>query len=168
LDVPFTIFFRRKAVTTTLPTKSSQTLSPIYGQDPFRALQNEMDNLIAQFETNWNGEQLPRLATPSLDLSETDGSIQVRMDMPGIKPSDIQIEVTGNTLRVRGERKEEKEEKGKSYHRMERRYGMFARSVTLPCEVNEEKIEAECHDGVLTVTLPKTEPSKTKKIKVKG
>jgi HSP20 family protein len=155
-------------MTTTLPTRTSQTLSPLFSREPFRTLQEEMDNLISRFETEWNGEQLPRLMTPSLDLSETDDSLQVRMDMPGIKPSDIDIEVIGNTLRISGERKEEKEEKGKMYYRMERHYGTFARMVTLPCEVNENKIEAECHDGVLTLTLPKTEQSKSKKIKVKG
>jgi HSP20 family protein len=155
-------------MTTTLPTRTSRTLRPFFSRDPFRALHEEMDDLIAQFKTEWNGEQLPRLTTPSLDLSETDNTLQVRMDMPGIKPSDIDIEVTGNTLRVSGERKEEKEEKGNTYHRVERHYGTFARMVTLPCEVNENKIEAECHDGVLTLTLPKTEQSKSKKIKVKG
>jgi HSP20 family protein len=155
-------------MTTTLPARTSWGLRPFFSRDPFRALQDEMDDLIGQFETEWNGDLPSRVTAPSLDLSETDDSLQVRMDMPGIKADDVNIEVTGNTLRVTGERKEEKEEKGKTYHRVERRYGKFARALSLPCAVKEDKIEAECRDGVLTVTLPKTEPSRTKKIKVKG
>lgn len=154
-------------MTTTLPARASRALRPFTLRDPFRALQEQMDDLIARFETEWNGEPLPSITAPLLDLSETDDSLQVRTDMPGIKPEDINIEVTGNTLRISGERKEEKEEKGKTYHRVERRYGTFARSLTLPCTVQEDKIEAECHDGVLNVTLPKTEQARTKKIKVK-
>jgi HSP20 family protein len=90
------------------------------------------------------------------------------MDIPGMEAKDIDIEVTGNTLNVSGERKEEKEEKGKTWHRIERKTGSFARSVTLPSAVMEEKVEAAYKDGVLTITLPKTEEAKTHKVKVKG
>lgn len=155
-------------MTTTLPARTSRALSPFFTRDPFRSLQDDLESLLTQFEGEFNGGSTLRVAAPSLDLVETDKAFQARLDMPGIKPNDIDIEVTGNTLRISGERKEEKEEKGKTYHRVERRYGTFARSVTLPCEVQEDKIEAECRDGVLTVTLPKTEQAKTKKIKVKG
>jgi HSP20 family protein len=71
-------------------------------------------------------------------------------------------------LTVAGERKEEKEEKGKTFHRVERLYGNFSRSVTLPCSVNEEEVAAEYKDGVLTIKLPKAEEAKAHKIKVKG
>jgi len=155
-------------MTTTLPRRASGTLSPLFGRDPFRALQEQMDDLIARFESEWNGEPVGGLTVPSLDVSETEDALQVRMDMPGIKPDDIDIEVSGNTLRISGERKEEKQEQGKTVHRVERRYGTFARAVTLPCPVNEDEIDAECREGVLTVTLPKTEQARTKKIKVKG
>ena len=78
------------------------------------------------------------------------------------------IEVRADTLHVRGEHTEEREEKGKTFHRIERRAGSFSRSVALPCSVDEEKVTAECRDGVLTISLPKTEESKTRKVKVKG
>jgi HSP20 family protein len=81
---------------------------------------------------------------------------------------DFDIEVNGNIVTVRGERKEEKEEKGKTFHRVERRYGSFSRSMTLPCNVNEDEVAAEYASGVLTVTLPKREDTAPKKVSVKG
>jgi HSP20 family protein len=105
---------------------------------------------------------------PALDVSETDTVIDVRMDLPGITAKDIDIQVNGNLLTVSGERKEEKEEKGKAVHRGERSYGQFFRSVTLPSNVIESEVAAEYKDGVLTIKLPKTEQSKAHKIKVKS
>ncbi|MFH1303231.1 MAG: Hsp20/alpha crystallin family protein, partial [Planctomycetota bacterium] len=98
-----------------------------------------------------------------LDMSETDDEIEVRMDVPGILPEEIEVEVSGNTLFITGERKEEKETKGKTYHRIERTYGSFSRSVTLPCDVESDHIEAQCENGVLTVTLPKSDFRKPQK-----
>ena len=85
-----------------------------------------------------------------------------------MKPDEIDIEITENMLNISGERKEEKEEKGRTFHRVERHTGHFSRSIMLPCEVNENKIEARSHEGVLTITLPKTETAKTKRIKVQS
>ncbi|MFM7036271.1 MAG: Hsp20/alpha crystallin family protein [Planctomycetaceae bacterium] len=82
-------------------------------------------------------------------MSESDEMIQVRMDVPGLKASEIHVEVTGNTLRISGEHKEEKK-KRRTYHRLERRVGTFSRTITLPAEVMEQKVSAECQDGVLT------------------
>jgi HSP20 family protein len=152
----------------TLPTKVSRTLRPLFSREPFHALREEMDDLIGRFSADWGGDLFSREFSPSLDLSEVDDSLQIRMDVPGIKPEDINIEVTGNSLRISGERKEEKEEKGKHYHRLERRSGSFSRTVALPCAVKEDHVKAECHEGILTVTLPKTEKAKTHKVKVKG
>ena len=104
-----------------------------------------------------------------MDVSETDKTVEVRLDLPGIKPEDVDIQLCAGTLTVRGERREEEEKKDKerNYHRVERRYGNFSRSVTLPCGVREDEAAAEYKDGVLTVTLPKSEESKTRRIKVK-
>jgi len=107
-------------------------------------------------------------ALPSLDISETDKSVEVRLDLPGVKPKEIDIRLNGNLLTIRGERREEREEKGKTYHRVERRAGAFSRSITLPCAIQEDEGAAEYHDGVLTITLPKTEEAKTRKIAVKS
>jgi HSP20 family protein len=155
-------------MSTALSTRISRGLAPLFGREPFRSLQQEMDDLLGRFSADWDGEWLRGAMVPSVDLSETDGSLQVRMDLPGVKPEEIQVEVIGNTLRVHGERKEEKEEKGKTYHRVERRSGSFARAITLPCAVKDDKVNAECHEGVLTITLPKTEVAKPHKVTVKS
>jgi HSP20 family protein len=112
----------------------------------------------------WPSERI----VPSLDLAETDGTIEVRMDIPGMEAKDIDIQVNGNLLTISGERKEEKVEKGKTYHRIERRTGSFSRSVTLPCPVKDEAVDAQYKSGILTVKLPKTEEAKSKKITVKS
>ena len=104
-----------------------------------------------------------------MDVSETDKAVEVRLDVPGINPADVDIQLSSGTLTVRGERKEEEEEKDKdrNYHRVERRCGSFSRTVTLPCSVREDEAAAEYKDGVLTITLPKSEEAKTRRIKVK-
>ncbi len=155
-------------MSTALSTRISRGLAPLFSHEPFHTLQEEMDDLIGRFSADWNGEWLRGVMVPSIDVTESDNSLEVRMDVPGVKSDEINIEVTGNTLRVSGERKEEKEEKGKTYHRVERRSGSFARSLTLPCAVRDDKVSAESHEGVLTITLPKTEESKTHKVKVKS
>jgi HSP20 family protein len=106
-------------------------------------------------------------AYPAADVSETDKTIEVKMDLPGINANDIDVQVNGNLLTVSGERKEEKEEKGKTYHRIERRNGRFSRSTTLPAAVKEDKVDAQYHDGVLTITMDKAEEAKSRRIKVK-
>jgi HSP20 family protein len=111
----------------------------------------------------WSLERI----TPSLDLAETALTIEVRMDIPGIEAKDLDIQVSENVLTISGERKEEREEKGKTYHRVERRTGAFSRSVVLPCPVKESAVDAQYRNGILTVRLPKAEESKSKKITVK-
>ena len=149
------------------PTRASRGLRPFFGRDAFVSLREEMDDLMSRFFSDWGGDWLSRDFVPPLDLSETDENLQLRMDVPGMKPEEIEIELTGNALRISGERKQQEEQEGSSYHRIERRSGSFSRSVTLPCAVNEDQIGAECRDGILTVTLPKTEKAKTHKVKVK-
>jgi len=105
---------------------------------------------------------------PSLDLVETDTALEVRMDVPGVKPEDIDVQLSGNLLTIAGKRSEEKEENGKTYHRVERSYGSFSRSLTLPCNVKDEKVDAKIEEGVLRVTLQKTDDAKTRKIKVQS
>jgi HSP20 family protein len=151
-------------MTTALSTRVSRALQPLF--DPFAGLQKEMDDLMGRFQADWNGDRLP--AVPAADLFETDDALTIRMDMPGMKAEEINVEVSGNTVRVSGEHKEEKEEKGKTWHRIERRSGTFARAITLPASVKDDKVSAECKDGVLTITLPKTESAKTHRVTVKN
>ena len=127
-----------------------------------------MNEALSRFSRSGGEGFLTGESIPALDLSETDGKIEIKMDLPGIKPEEISIEVRGDTLHISGEHKEEKEEKDKTFYHMERHTGSFDRTVTLPCAVDESKVDAECHDGVLTVSLPKTAESQMHKIKVKG
>lgn len=154
-------------MSTELSTRPSGGLTSWFSRDPFRTLRDEMDSMLSRYATDWEGGWLAGERVPSIDLSESDESLEVKMDLPGIKPEEIDIEVTGDTLRIRGERKEEKEEKGKTYHRIERRSGSFSRSLRLPCTVKEDKVAAEYHDGVLSIMLPKTKEAMTHKVKVK-
>jgi HSP20 family protein len=130
-------------------------------------LREEMEELFSRaFGEDvgaWSAERI----LPSLDLAETDGNVEVRMDIPGMDAKDIDIQVNGNLLTISGERKEEREEKGKTFHRVERRVGSFSRTVTLPCPVKEEAVDAQYKNGILTVKLPKSEEAKSKKITVK-
>jgi HSP20 family protein len=151
-----------------LTTRRSSRAPSLWGHDPFAALRAEMNDLRARFFGSGEEEWMTGTMAPALDLSETDTAIDVRMDVPGVTAKDIDIQVNGNLLTVSGERKEEKEEKGKTFHRIERSYGNFSRSVTLPCPVLENEVAAEYHDGVLTIKLPKKEEAKTHKVKVKG
>ena len=153
-------------MSTALATQGPRQLQPLFR--PFRMLQQEFDDLFNRLSSDWDGNLLTSEFTAACDLSETADAFQVRMDVPGIKPDDITVQVTGDTVHVSGERKEEKEEKGKTYHRIERRSGKFSEIVTLPGSVKDENVQAEFHDGVLTVTLPKTEASKTRTVKVKA
>ena len=104
---------------------------------------------------------------PPFDVSETEGEIIVKAEIPGMKVEDIDITLTDGFLTIKGERKMEKEDKQENYHRIERQYGSFSRSLNLGLKVEAESIDAAYKDGVLTVTLPKAEEDKPKKIEVK-
>jgi HSP20 family protein len=138
-----------------------------FRRGPLGTLREEMEDLFARAlgeeSPLWPSERI----VPSLDLAETEAGVEVRMDIPGMEAKDIEIQVNGNLLTISGERKEEKEEKGKTYHRIERRTGSFSRTVTLPCAVKEDAVDAQYKNGILTVKLPKTEEAKSKKITVK-
>jgi HSP20 family protein len=105
---------------------------------------------------------------PVIDMYQTDDKVVVKAGLPGLKAEDVQITVTDNMLSLRGEFKEEKEEKRATYHMREHRYGYFERSVALPTDVQTEKATADFKDGILTITLPKSESVKPKTISIKS
>ncbi len=135
---------------------------------PLRDLKREMDRLWNEF---FGRETLPEVFetewVPALDISETKDAVVVRADVPGIDPEDLEITLSGNLLTIRGEKKQEKEEKGESFYRVERSYGSFVRSVQIPTEIDPDKIEATYKNGVLKITLPKKAEAKGKQIPVK-
>ncbi len=133
-----------------------------------RSLQDEFDRLFDGFLTTRNEEGVTTMWTPRVDLSETADAYVVELDVPGVSREDININFHDNTLSISGERKSEKKEEGKGeYVRVERQYGSFYRSFTLPKTVDTEKIDARYEDGVLVITVPKAEESKPRKIDVR-
>jgi len=127
----------------------------------FGSLQREMDRLFDDFFRRGG------LMRPSVDVVETDDTVVVKAELPGMEPKDVDISVSGDKLTIKGERKAEKEEKGKTFYRMERCYGSFCRTVELPVSVEADKAKADYKNGVLEITLPKTEQVKAKKIPIK-
>lgn len=138
---------------------------------PFRdvvSIQDEMNKLFDDFfgrpvlrtewtESAWN---------PSVDVSEDKDNVIIKAEMPGINKEDIKISVQDGVLTLKGEKKQEKEEKDKNYHRIERSYGSFCRSFQLPTSVKSDKVKAGYKDGVLSIALPKTEEVKPKEIPI--
>jgi HSP20 family protein len=105
---------------------------------------------------------------PHVNVAETEKEFEVTVELPGLKPEQVKVELKNGELWIEGERKEENEEKGKTFHRVERSYGEFRRVIGLPSAVEEEKIEAKFEHGLLTITAPKTEEAKPKHIQVKA
>lgn len=136
---------------------------------PFERVVEEMEDLMERFWEEGDGRRT-RLETfhPRINLAEKDGAFELTADLPGIKPEEIKVEMQNGNLTISGERKEEKEEKGKTFHVVESSYGSFYRSIPLPTAVEEGKIEAKFADGVLKVTLPKSEKAKPKQIAIKS
>ncbi len=101
-----------------------------------------------------------------MDIYENGDNLVLKAELPGINPDDVEVRVEDNTLYLKGERKFEKEVKEENYHRVERAYGTFARTFSLPNSIDSEKVAANYKDGVLTLTLPKREEAKPKTIKI--
>src|SRR6185295_1566844 len=104
--------------------------------------------------------------SPSVDIYETENELVLRADLPDVKLEDIEVRVENQTLTLSGERKFEQDSKVRGYHRIERSYGAFTRSFTVPATVESDKVHAEFKNGVLTVTLPKKEAAKPRQVKV--
>lgn len=142
--------------------------------DPFGGLSRMRGEIDRMFDDLFSGEPfLARIGegrrVPSVDIEETDGMVVVRAELPGVKKEDLEIEVMPDTLTIKAETKEEKEEKGKRYYRKERAWGMFQRMVPLPVEVKSSEAKASLKDGVLEVILPKVaEEKKAESVKIKA
>ena len=141
--------------------------------EPFRDLGGLQDRINRLFEEGlvrlrpWTSEAIEDAAwSPAVDIVETENDIVLRADLPGVDPKDVDIQVENGTLTLKGERKFEKEVKNESYHRVERSYGSFARSFSLPNSISTEKVKAEFKDGLLTLTLPKREEAKPRTVKI--
>jgi HSP20 family protein len=141
--------------------------------DPFKELEDVQNRLSRMFGrppvSKEGGKEEMTVAewSPLVDISEDDKEYLVKAELPDIKKEDIKLSVHDNVLSISGERKYEKEEKGKKYHRVERAYGSYLRSFTLPEDADAGKVAAEYKDGILKVHLPKSEKAKPKSIEVR-
>lgn len=142
--------------------------------DPFRDLVGLQERMNRMFDESFRGSSrssgedwaLGGAWAPAVDIYEQDGNIVVKAELPGVDPKDVDVRVENNTLTLSGQRKLDNEVKQESYHRVERAYGTFTRSFTLPSALDQEKIKAEYKDGVLKVTLPKHGQAKPKQINI--
>ena len=128
--------------------------------DPF----SEISRLQNELFKRRDGNEVP--FRPSVDIYEDEQGIHLKADLAGVKKEDVKVEVDNNVLTIRGERKLEKEDKQKGYHRIERAYGSFSRSFSLNSDISSEEIKADFNDGVLTVLLPKKTASNKREIPV--
>jgi len=130
-------------------------------------LRREMNRFFGPFASPDYLEFTEDRFMPSVDISENKNDLFVKVDAPGVEAKDLSVTLSGENLLIKGERKEEKEEKDKHFHRVERSYGEFKRVLPLPVSVEEDKIKAEYKKGVLEIHLLKKEEAKTKEIPVK-
>lgn len=133
----------------------------------FNRLFNAIGNRFFLNNGDENDEYENAVWTPLTDISETDDNYFLKVDLPGIKKDDVKISYADGKLTISGERKQETEEKNSKYHRVERSYGKYYRSFSLPQKIKEDKIDAEFKDGQLKITVPKAEEAKPKEIEVK-
>jgi HSP20 family protein len=142
--------------------------------NPLGSLHREVDRLFNDVLGSWErpgwpapGE--PAMMMPKLDIAETETAYEVTADLPGVEEKDVDVSLSEGVLRIKGERKSEKEEKKKNFHRVERSFGSFERAIALPEGIEADKISASFKQGVLKVTLPKTVKAKesAKRIEVK-
>ena len=140
--------------------------------DPFRelrGLQDEMNRLfMSNFSRGGENDLMRGAWSPQVDIFENKDQIVLEAELPGMKPEDVEISIENNLLTLRGERRFEKKEESDNFHRVERSYGTFTRSFTLPPTVSSDRAEAEFENGILRLTLAKREDAKPRRIEIKG
>lgn len=172
--------------TTPVSVKQTPSTPRTVGSDPWQAFRTEMDRLFDRFsggfvgfpsmrrlfdaEPLWRDDTSAAMSLPAVDVTEDDKSFKITAELPGMTEKNIDVTVNGDLVVLKGEKQQEREEKGKNRYLAERSYGSFQRSFYLPDGVARDKIVAEFKDGVLTVTLPKTAEAQAqqKKIEVKA
>ena len=141
---------------------------------PFAAIQREMDRVFNGFfeasepaYSRFSGDRFSAFV-PDLNVSESEKSVEISAELPGMNETDIEVSVDKNLLTIKGEKKAGREDQNRSYYHRERRFGSFQRSIRLPDEVEMENIQAAFRDGVLVITLPKSEKEQARVIEVKS
>ena len=139
---------------------------------PFFSLQREMNRIFDDFFQGWDTAPFAGSSArleqfhPSIDVRESEKEISVKAELPGLEEKDVEVLLDNETLTIKGEKKEEREKKGKSYYHVECSYGSFHRVIPLPASIDQKKVQAQFKNGVLSITLPKTEEARTKGKKI--
>jgi HSP20 family protein len=134
---------------------------------PLDTFRREIDTLFDRY-LGFDGDRLMQMYEPVADIAESEDAYEVTVELPGLKPENFNVEIKEGDLWITGEKKDERQEKGRNYRSVERRYGQFRRVISLDTAVDPEKIEAHYKDGVLTVHVPKAEVAKPRRIEVKA
>ena len=168
------------AITDLIPWRREESRLPVRRRredGPFFDIHSQMNRMFDEFferpfgVSPFFGEtSMVREFSPNIDVNETAKEITIMAELPGMEPEDIDISLDRNGLRLKGEKRADIEEKGKHYYRVERSYGSFQRIIPLPCEVDEDKIDATYKRGVLKVVLPKAQPEQeiSRRISIKS
>jgi HSP20 family protein len=133
-----------------------------------RLPQRMSSDLLNQIMGQWEPFMGERALWPAIDIADKADAIVIKAEVPGCKSEDIEISIYGSTMTISGEKKEHAEAQKENYYHVESRYGSFRRDLILPAEVDVDKVSAQSKDGILTVTMPKAEKAKAKRIKVQG
>ncbi len=148
-------------------------MSTIVRWDPFREMATVQDRMNRIFADMWgrnrrtDEDYISGSWMPSVDVRETKDALEITAELPGLEPKDVEVSVENGVLTLKGSRQFEKASEGETYHRVERAYGSFERSFSLPTNVDPEKVKAAYRHGVLHLTLPKREEAKPKSIAIK-
>lgn len=138
--------------------------------NPFRELRTMQDQMNRMLDMTWNrefGEEMKEgVWQPPVDIYEDEKSVIIKAEVPDIDQKDIEVKIENNTLTLRGERKHSSEIRKENYYRVERFFGQFQRSFSLPQTIDQDNVQAACDKGILTITLPKLEEAKPKQVSV--
>lgn len=157
-----------------IPWRNKQRLRNELAERPAADIRTELEHLFGRFFGDpWGTSRASAFSRssgvfPQLDLAETDSDVTIRAEVPGLRPEDMRIDVTGQTLTLAGEKSAEHEERRGEYRYSERQFGSFSRTVTLPAGVDADQVEATHKDGILTIRLAKRAEARPKRIKVRN
>lgn len=155
-----------------VPTRTTTTPRSFTEQliEPLSRLRGEVDRLFEDFPARWPAFQMdrlvPRMPVPAMEMTETEDAFKLTVEVPGIEAKEIDVSVEEDMLVVSGEKKEEREEKERDYYRSERSYGSFERRIALPPTADADRIKARASNGVLHITLPKSEKAQQNKRRI--
>jgi len=141
----------------------------IWKNQEINKLRRDMDRLFDRLWDDFGMPHFPRTSreVPFIDLYETEDNLIIKAEIPGLNPEDLDISITDDLLTIKGEMKQEFVQESENYHRMERSYGSFSRSLQLPCRVMIEDVEATYREGMVTIIMPKCKPGISQRVKIK-